>query len=125
MSGSDSVMTAGLKIAPMFLGRVYSFPNPVVVRTQSDRATIVYAPSDTERLAGQYPDFKVRLFNLAGEPVRVLDDASEVNPQHRAAYWDVKNEQGRPATSGMYFYTVEIEQDGVTEQNVGRLTVVR
>jgi len=125
ISGSDSLMTAGMKIAPMFLGRVYSFPNPIIVRTQSDRATIVYSPTDTERLAGQYPDFKVRLFNLAGEPVRVLDGPDEVNPQHRAAYWDVKNDQGRPATSGMYFYTVEIEQDGVTEQNVGRLTVVR
>jgi hypothetical protein len=67
----------------------------------------------------------VRIFNLAGEPVRVLDNEDEVNPQHRAAYWDVKNEQGRGATSGMYFYMVEIEQNGVVEQNVGRLTVVR
>lgn len=125
ISGSDSVMTASMMIAPKFLGRVYSFPNPVIVRTKSDRATIVYTPSDTERLAGQYPDFKVRIFNLAGEPVRVLDKDDEVNPQHRAAYWDVRNDQGRPATSGMYFYTVEIEQNGVTEQNVGRLTVVR
>ena len=125
ISGSDSVMTASMRIAPMFLGRVYSFPNPVVVRTKSDRATIVYAPSDTERLAGQYPAFKVRIFNLAGEPVRVLDKDDEVNPRHRAAYWDVENDQGRPATSGMYFYTVEIEQNGVTEQSVGRLTVVR
>jgi immune inhibitor A len=125
ISGSDSVMTAGLRIAPVFLGRVYSFPNPVIVRSGTDRATIVYTPADTGRLAGQYPDFKVRIFNLAGEPVRVLDKGEEVNARHRAAYWDVKNEQGRPATSGMYFYTVEIEHDGVVEQNVGRLTVVR
>jgi hypothetical protein len=125
VSGSDSVMTASLTIAPMFLGRVYSFPNLVIVRTKSDRATVVYAPSDTERLAGQYPAFKVRIFNLAGDPVRALEKDDEVNPRHRAAYWDVKNDQERPATSGMYFYTVEIELNGVTEQNVGRLTVVR
>jgi len=125
ISGSDSFMTASMKIAPMFLGRVYSFPNPVIVRTRSDRATIVYAPTDTERLAGRYPGFKVRIFNLAGEPVRVLDGPDEVNPQHRAAYWDVRNDQGRPATSGLYFYTVEIEESGLAEQSVGRLTVVR
>ena len=125
ISGSDSVMTAGLKVAPMFLGRVYSFPNPVIVRNNSGQATIVYTPTDTGRLAGQYPGFKVRIFNLAGEPVRVLDKDDEVNPQHRAAYWDVRNEQGRPATSGMYFYTVELEVNGAVEQNVGRLTVVR
>jgi len=125
ISGADSVMTADLRIAPLFLGRVYSFPNPVIVRTSTDRATIVYAPTDTQRLAGQYPDFRVRIFNLAGEPVRVLDKGEEVNPQHRAAFWDLKHEQGRAATSGMYFYTVELEQNGVTEQRVGRLTVVR
>jgi hypothetical protein len=67
----------------------------------------------------------VRIFNLAGEPVRVLDGPDEVNPQHRAAYWDVWNDQGRPATSGLYFYTVEIEESGLAEQSVGRLTVVR
>jgi hypothetical protein len=125
ISGSDSVMTASMKIAPMFLGRVYSFPNPFIVRAKLDRATIVYTPTDSGRLSGQYPDFKVRIFNLAGEPVRLLDKEDEVNPQHRAAYWDVKNDQGRPATSGMYFYTIEIEQNGVMEQSVGRLTVVR
>jgi immune inhibitor A len=125
ISGSDAVMTASLKVAPLFLGKVYSYPNPVVVRSQSDRATIVYAPTDTGRLSGQYPDFKVRIFNLAGEPVRVLDKDDEVNPQHRAAFWDVKNDQGWPAASGMYLYTVELEQNGVLEQNVGRLTVVR
>ncbi len=125
ISASDSVMTASLKIAPMFLGRVYSFPNPVIVRTRSDRVTIVYAPTDTERLAGQYPDFKVRIFNLAGEPVRVLKGSDVINPRHRAAYWDVRDDQGRPAMSGLYFYTVEIEENGVAEQNVGRLTVVR
>jgi immune inhibitor A len=125
VSGSDSVMTADLKIAPMFLGRVYSFPNPVIVRTRSDRATIVYAPTDSARLAGRYPDFKVRIFDLAGDPVRVLDGPDEVNPQHRAAYWDVTNDRGRPATSGLYFYTVEIEEKGLAEQSVGRLTVVR
>jgi hypothetical protein len=125
ISGSDSVMTASMRIAPLFLGRVYSFPNPVIVITKSDRATIVYTPSDTERLSGQYPDSKVRIFDLAGEPISVLDKEDEVNLRHRAAYWDVKNGQGRPATSGVYFDAVGIEQNGVTEQNVGRRTVAR
>jgi hypothetical protein len=71
ISGSDSTMSASLTTAPVFLGRVYSFPNSVIVGTHSDRAMIVYAPTDTERLSGQYLDFKVRIFNLAGKPVRV------------------------------------------------------
>ncbi len=125
ISASDSVMTADLEIAPLFLGKVYSFPNPVVVVAGSEKATIVYEPTDPERLAGQFPEFKVRIYNLAAAPVRVLDDEEEVNLEHRAAYWNLKNEQGRPATSGMYFYTVEIEGDGITERNKGRLTIIR
>jgi immune inhibitor A len=125
ISASGSDMTADMRVAPLFLGKVYSFPNPVIVRGANDRATIVYTPTDTQRLAGRYPAFKVRIYNIAGEPVRLLDRSDEVRPDHRAAYWDVKNDHGQPATSGMYFYTVELSENGVEEQNVGRLTVVR
>ena len=126
ISASDSVMSASLKIAPLFLGNVYSFPNPVVKRSNQVQATIVYSPTDSARLAGQFPMFRVRIFNLAGEPVRVLDEEGvEINRQRRAAYWNLLNEQKRPVTSGMYFYLVEIEEEGNKEQNVGRLTIVR
>jgi len=126
ISRSDSVMSASLKIAPLFLGNVYSFPNPVVQRSNQAQATIVYSPTDSTKLAGQFPKFRVRIFNLAGEPVRVLDEeGTEINPRRRAAYWNLLNEQKRAVTSGMYFYLVEIEEEGIKEQNVGRLTIVR
>ncbi|MGQ9707917.1 MAG: M6 family metalloprotease domain-containing protein [bacterium] len=126
ISASGSVMTATLKIEPLFLGKVYSFPNPVIKGSNQTQATIVYSPTDSARLAGQFPRFKVRIFNLAGEPVRVLDEEGfEINRERRAAYWNLLNEQKRPVTSGMYFYIVEIEAEGVEEQNVGRLMIVR
>ncbi|MEO0050185.1 MAG: M6 family metalloprotease domain-containing protein [candidate division WOR-3 bacterium] len=126
ISPSDSVMTATLKIAPLFLGTVYSFPNPVVVKSSTGPATIVYTPTDSIKLAGKFPKFKVRIFNLAGEPVRVLDEeGTEINRERRAAYWDLLNEQKRRVTSGMYFYLIEIEDEGIKEQNFGRLTIVR
>ncbi len=126
ISSSDSVMTAILKIEPLFLGKVYSFPNPVVVNRNNPKATIVYTPTDTIKLQGRYPYFKVRVFNLAGEPVRVLDKVpEEINPEHRAAYWDLKNECNKGVTSGMYFYIIEIEDEEIKEKNVGRLTLVR
>ncbi|MEO0071392.1 MAG: M6 family metalloprotease domain-containing protein [candidate division WOR-3 bacterium] len=127
ISPADSVMSAVLKIEPLFLGKVYSFPNPVVVGSENSQATIVYTPTDSVRLAGKYPRFRVRIFNLAGEPVRVLDkESDEINLEHRAAYWrDLKNEKGKPVTSGMYFYIVEIDEENIKEKNVGRLTIVR
>ncbi len=126
ISSSDSVMTVSLEIEPLFLGRTHSFPNPVLVLNGSERATIVYEPSDPERLAGEFPEFTVRICNLAAEQVRVLDaEPDEVNFGHRAAYWDLKNNRQQDVTSGMYLYTIEIEEDGRVERIKGRLTVVR
>lgn len=126
ISASDSVMTATLKIAPLFLGSVYSFPNPVIVRDNQAKATIVYTPTDSLRLAGRFPYFKIRIYNIAGEPVRVLDKPGmEIMPEFRAGIWDLRNQQKKPVTSGMYFYIVEMEEEGIRERNVGRLTIVR
>jgi hypothetical protein len=126
VSVADSVMTADLEIRPLFLGQVYSYPNPGVASGGLERVTIVYEPTDPDRLAGVHPAFTVRICNIAAEPVRVLDsEPDEVNRQHRAAYWDLRNERGQPVTSGLYVYTVEIDEAGVLEQNAGRLTIVR
>ncbi len=126
ISGAGPVMTADLGIRPLFLGRVYSYPNPVVVADGTAQATIAYQPTEPDRLAGRYPAFVVRIYDVAADPVRVLDrEPGEVNREHRAAYWDLTDDGGRPAASGMYFYTIEIDEDGVLEQNTGRLTIVR
>ncbi|MEO0080652.1 MAG: M6 family metalloprotease domain-containing protein, partial [candidate division WOR-3 bacterium] len=126
ISGSDSVMSARMEIAPLFLGRVYSFPNPVVVKEGKGQAIIVYQPTDSTRLANRFPPFRVRLFNIAGEPVRLLDqEPEEINREHRAAFWNLRNERGQPVKSGLFFYTVEIDEPDIREQNIGQLTIVR
>ncbi len=114
ISASDSVMAAALKVTPLFLGRVFAFPNPVIPSRGETQAKIVYTPADSLRLADRYPGFNVRIYNLAGEPVRNLDrEPEEINRRHRAAYWDLRNEQGKPVTSGLYIYIIEIEEEGI------------
>lgn len=125
ISPSGEVMTAVLRIAPLFLGRVYVFPNPVIPPRGNSQATIVYTPTDSERLANKFPPFRVKIYNIAGEPVRVLKAEPEINRAHRAAYWDLRNSRGKPVTSGLYFYVVELEDEGVKEEMSGRLTVIR
>ncbi len=126
IAASDSIMTAVMKIAPLFLGKVYSFPNPVVVKDHNAQATIVYTPTDSLRLRGQFPKFKIRIFNLAGEPVRVLNKVGEeIMPEYRVGFWNLRNQNKNPVASGMYFYVVEIEEGEIKERNVGRLTIVR
>ncbi|MGQ9678734.1 MAG: M6 family metalloprotease domain-containing protein [bacterium] len=125
ISSSGEAMSAVLRIAPLFLGRVYSFPNPVIPPRGNSQATIVYTPTDSERLANKFPPFRVKIYNIAGEPVRVLKAEPEINRVHRAAYWDLRNSRGKPVTSGLYFYVVELEDEGVKEEGIGRLTIIR
>jgi len=127
---SGSTMTSSFWVTPVFLGRVYSFPNPFVIREQPSwgpKVIITYVPSDTIELGQQFPHFKVSIFNVAGELVRILDsEPSEVDPFSRRAYWDLRNERGQNAVSGMYLYVIEVQKtDGNLERNKGRLTIIR
>lgn len=119
ISRADSVMTASLKLGVVMLDRLYSFPNPCVGR---NRVSIRYEPSHPSRATA--PKFKVSIYNLAGELIRVLDDPAEVSPLGRTALWDLKNEHGEEVASGLYFYLVELEGE-VVERRKGRLTLIR
>ena len=126
ISPAADTMTADLEIAALLLGRVYSYPNPFNVHEKKE-ATIVYQPTDEEKTAGSYPDFKVYVYNLAGERVRILDEKPrEISVYGRAAYWDGNNDNSRPVASGLYFYIVETyEGEEVIEQIKGKLTLLR
>lgn len=126
ISASADVMTADLAISALLLGRVYSFPNPFNVH-ERDHVTIVYEPTDEEKTAGIYPEFKVYIYDLSGRRVRILDTKPvEISPYGRAAYWDGNNDYARPVASGLYFYIVETYEDSrVAERSKGMLTLVR
>jgi immune inhibitor A len=125
---ADSVMTASLWVTPVLLGRVYSMPNPFVINKKpswGDKVIITYVPSDTVELGLQFPEFKVTIYNIAGEKVRELNSIpDEVDPFARRAFWNLKTEKGHDAVSGMYIYIIETSGDKV-ERNKGRLTIIR
>ncbi|TET21413.1 MAG: M6 family metalloprotease domain-containing protein [Candidatus Stahlbacteria bacterium] len=126
ISPADSVMTARLEIGVLLLGRVYSYPNPFNVH-ERERVTIVYEPTDEEKAADQYPDFRVLIYNLAGKRVRILDERpTEISRYSRTAFWDGTNDAGRPVASGLYFYIVEtLEGSRVVERNKAKMTLLR
>ncbi|NLI98980.1 M6 family metalloprotease domain-containing protein [bacterium] len=126
ISEADSIMTARLEIAALLLGRTYSYPNPFNAH-EREKVTIVYEPTDEEKTQGQYPDFKVYIYNLAGERVRVLDEKpAEISVYGRVAYWDGRNDGKKPVASGLYFYIIETYENGlVKERSKSTLTLVR
>lgn len=125
ISNAESLMRADLWVAPVLLGKVYSYPNPYVRGKVGHKLIITYVPSDTAEFINKYPPFKVVIYNLAGEKIRTLEDNIEVDRYSRRASWDLKNDAGDEVTSGLYFYLVESTIDNKVERNKGRLTVIR
>jgi immune inhibitor A len=126
---ADSVVTASFWIAPILFGRTAAYPNPFLANklpSWGKKIIITYYPSDTLELTDPYPLFKVSLFNIAGELVRVLDNefAGEVDHFRRSAFWDLKNDRGQEVVSGMYLYVIETE-GGQLQRTKGRLTLIR
>ncbi|MGB9720271.1 MAG: M6 family metalloprotease domain-containing protein [bacterium] len=127
IGSADSIMTASFWISPLFLGRIAAYPNPFRVdRIPSWGKSVVisYTPSDTTELGSQFPDFKVTIYNIAGERVRILDDQNEVDRYRRCAFWDLKNEKGNAVVSGMYIYVIELQGERI-ERSKGRMTIIR
>ncbi|MEO0142389.1 MAG: M6 family metalloprotease domain-containing protein [candidate division WOR-3 bacterium] len=124
---ADSVMTASFWISPVFLGTIKALPNPFKINrppSWGNAVAITYTPSDTTELGSQFPEFKVTIFNIAGERVRVLDDPSEIDRWRRTAFWNLKNEKNQDVVSGMYLYIIEIQGDHI-ERRKGKMTIIR
>jgi immune inhibitor A len=122
-----SVMTASFWVTPVLLGKVYSYPNPYIIKQEPSwgrKVIINYVPSDTIELGQEYPLFEVAIYNIAGERVRLLDSAVEIDRYSRRAFWDLKNEKGEEAVSGMYLYVIKTQGNKV-EKRTGRLTIIK
>jgi len=128
ISPPDSVMYAYLKIGVILLGKIYAFPNPwVFQKSPTNKITILYVPTDEEEVKEKFPEFKVTIYNIAGEKIRVLDEeGSEILRYRRAAFWDGKDEKGRKVSTGIYLFIIEtIEEGVVAERNKGRVSIIR
>ena len=56
----------------------------------------------------QPSDVEITIYDVNGQLIRRLElghrDTGVYQNKNRAAYWDGKNADGEPATSGVYFY---------------------
>lgn len=126
ISPADSIMYADLKIGIILLGKIYAFPNPFITE-ENQKVTILYVPTDEEKAKDSFPEFRITIYNIAGEKIRVLDkEGDEVYRYRRAALWDGKDEKGKEVPTGIYIFIIEtIGNNGVIERNKGRLTLIR
>lgn len=127
IASADSVMTASFWIAPILFERTAGYPNPFRINHLPSWGRMViirYEPSSD--YGSEYPAFKVSIFNIAGELVRLLDSDlnGELDFYRRSAFWNLKNERGQEVVSGMYIYVIETEGEQ-KQRTKGRLTIVK
>ena len=70
----------------------------------------------------QDTDVRIDIYDLKGKPIRQLSlgfqTAGPYRTRSRAAYWDGRNAVGEPVASGIYFYTLQVEDIKTTRQMV-------
>lgn len=95
------VVSADISVGLSTRGMAYAYPNPYkLTETQPMRIVFLPDPGPDEPL-----DFTVRIFNLEGDLVRILDSAEETTG-NGAALWDARDETGTTVEPGVYFYAV-------------------
>ncbi len=122
ISPSGDVMRADLELLPVFLDRLYTFPNPFVKEEAGDGVFFSYLPCLDEETENMFPDFYVRIFDIRGRAIRRLSAKEDGDTYLRRIYWDGRNDRGDEIASGLYYYLMEIPERG--EKNRGKLTLV-
>jgi immune inhibitor A len=99
---AHGTVTADIKVGVPKKGKHYAFPNPYNP-DQASSMRIVFIPDPG-------PDtpyaFSVRIFDLEGNLIRILDSDGEVLGDG-TAIWDARDEAGNRMDPGLYFYSVE------------------
>jgi immune inhibitor A len=103
------VVSADISVGLSTRGLAYAYPNPYrLAESQPMRIVFLPDPGPEEPFS-----FSVRIFNLEGDLIRVLDDSQET-AGNGTALWDARDESGRKVEPGVYFYAVESSGEEAT-----------
>ena len=92
-------VSADLRIGLAQRGSTYAYPNPYNL-SETAPMRIVFLP---EIGPAEPYNFEVTVFDLEGNPVRVLDGPGEVQTDG-TALWDGRNDNGSAVRPGLYIY---------------------
>ena len=70
----------------------------------------------------QDSEVKIWIYDVGGQLVRSMEvgfqEAGIYSSREKAIYWDGKNQDGEPVSSGVYFYSLEMGTGSQTKQMV-------
>jgi len=93
------------------------FPIPIVATLYNNYPN-PFNPSTTIAFAiPQKAQVKIKMYNIKGQIVKQLCNETMVKGHHKLV-WDGRNEQGRPASSGIYLIRMETKDKVITKKTM-------
>ncbi|MDI6642219.1 MAG: S8 family serine peptidase, partial [Elusimicrobiota bacterium] len=94
---------------PPIIAKVQNAPNPFNPKIQ---ITKIYIPDELKGTS-----LKVKIFNLAGERIRFIDQSPTIN----RGEWDGRNDSNELVADGIYVYVIETDKGKAT----GKITLIK
>lgn len=91
------------------LDKVVSYPNPLIYSSSGSKTIIFVGLTD---------DASLRIYNVAGELIRELND----NVSNGKLTWDVKNKDGEVVASGVYIYVITNPKG---DKKLGKVAIIK
>ncbi len=112
-NGSDCFIPHSLSLSQ-------NYPNPF-----NSTTAISYAVPSTGQLSVvSQSHITLRVYNIAGQLVRTLVDEGQ-GPGVYSVSWDGRDVQGHEVGSGVYFYRLKVEGDGLKVSETRRMILLR
>jgi hypothetical protein len=118
--GVPTGILLGPNVAAMGLTAVYTFPNPVTGGRLNFHLFSSYAE----------PEFKIQVFNVAGEKVATLGDDKfdrTLRPVYYLRDWHCQNDAGEALAGGVYVYILEVRDTNSNDTNkfTGKFAIIK
>ena len=111
------VLQAGQSVVTLTGTRVY--PNPYKPNSSGEYGMSTYG--DGVVFANIVKNFKIKIFNVAGELIYSKDAVSDASYNY---FWDTKCDSGEKAASGVYIFIIEDINDS-TNKTKGKFSIIR
>ncbi len=95
------------------LDDAYCYPNPFKPNSGLGHTNITFCNLSPS------PEPTIKIFTITGRLVKKL--SSDSNERDRIRIWDVKNDEGKEVSSGLYIYLM----DNGVEKHTGKLVIIR
>jgi len=117
--GKKFIIVQAVHYVPIVTGTRNVYPNPYKPNSSGEYGMSSYG--DGVVFAHLVKNFKIKIFNVAGELIYTKDAVSDTSDNY---LWDTKCDNGEKAASGIYIFVIE-DTDNSANKTKGKFSIIR